>query len=65
MLIRATNKMTTVSDSEIEGQTRSIFRRIREIPSRSELTTRAMYQIKRNILKRLLRRLNQENFDRQ
>jgi len=65
MLIRAMNKITAENDPEIDGQTRSIFRRIHEMPSGSDLTTRAMYEIKRNILKRLLRRLNQAKFDSQ
>lgn len=65
MVGRAMNRMRTENDPEIEGQTRSIFRRIHEISCGSELTARAMYEIKRSILKRLLRRLNRADFDSQ
>jgi hypothetical protein len=63
MVIRAINKMFTNGTRNHE-RTQSIFRRIHGPPCDREMTARAMYEIKRSILRKLAGRLGKHNFSR-
>jgi hypothetical protein len=61
MVIRAINK-TIINDARNEQRIQSIFRRIHELPCDGGITARAMYEIKRSILRKLASRLAKRSF---
>jgi hypothetical protein len=63
MVIRAINKMFT-NDTGNDERTQSIFGKIHGLPCDGETTARAMYEIKRSILRKLAGRLGKHNFSR-
>jgi len=63
MVIRAINKMIT-NDTRNDERNQSIFRRIHELQRDGGTTARAMYEIKRRILRKVAGQLGKHSFSR-